>query len=182
MATTPSAPTAERYTAAAITLHWLLALLITATFCVGLYMTGLPLSPTRLKFFNWHKWAGATILALSVLRLLWRLAHRAPAPLPAPAWQHRLARIVHTALYAFFFAVPLSGWSYSSAAGFPVVVFGVLPLPNLMPKDKELAEFLEDVHGVLAWTLAVLVLLHVAAALKHRFIDRDATLSRMWFR
>ena len=82
-------------------------------------------------------------------------------------------------MYALFFAVPLMGWAYSSAAGFPIVVFGVLPLPDFVPASKELAEMLKPLHGLLAWALAGLVGLHVAAALKHHFIDKDGLLQRM---
>ena len=168
-----------RYDSVAITFHWLLALALVGAFSVGLYMTGLPLSPARLKLYNWHKWAGVTILALSALRLAWRLSHRPPAELPAPAWQQRVARLTHGALYALFLAVPLSGWAYSSAAGFPVVLFGVLPLPDFVAADRALAESIKPLHGALAWALAALVVLHVAAALKHQFVDRDGLLLRM---
>ena len=153
-----------RYTATAIALHWLLAVAIVGAFGVGLYMSDLPLSPTRLKLYNWHKWAGVTILALSALRLLWRLGHRPPADLPMPAWQAR---------------VPLSGWAYSSAAGFPIVWFGVLPLPDFVPVDKALAHQLKELHELLAWGLALLVLAHIGAALKHHLIDKDGLLLRM---
>jgi len=174
-----SGPT-DRYTRTAIALHWLLGLAMLGSFCVGLYMSDLPLSPQRLKLFNWHKWAGITILALSALRLLWRLTHRPPADLAMPAWQQRAAHLTHRALYLLFFAVPLVGWAYSSAAGFPVVVFGVLPLPDFVAPDKALAEAIKPLHGYLAYTLAALVLVHVGAALKHQFIDHDGLLARMW--
>jgi cytochrome b561 len=170
---------ASRYTGVAIALHWLLALMIIVAFGVGLYMSDLPVSPARLKLFNWHKWAGVTILALSVLRLLWRLTHRPPADLPAPAWQNRVAHLTHWALYALFFLVPLAGWAYSSAAGFPVVWFGVLPLPDFVSPDKALADMMKERHEMLAWVMAALVALHIGAALKHRFIDRDGLLERM---
>lgn len=169
----------QRYGGVAIALHWLLALAIVGAFGVGLYMSDLPLSPTRLKLYNWHKWAGVTILALSALRLLWRLGHRPPAELPGPAWQLRAAHATHGLFYVLFFAVPLAGWAYSSAAGFPIVWFGVLPLPDFVAPDKALAETLKGLHELLAWALAGLVLLHVAAALKHHFIDRDGLLARM---
>ncbi len=173
-------PTTSRYGLTAIALHWLLALMIVGTFSVGLYMTDLGMSMTRLKLYNWHKWAGTTILALSALRLLWRLSHRPPADLPAPRWQQQASHLTHGALYVLFFAVPLVGWAYSSAAGFPIVWLGLLQLPDFVPKDKALAELIKPWHGYLAWTLAVLVALHVAAALKHHVIDRDGLLQRMW--
>jgi cytochrome b561 len=172
--------TPTRYTGTAIALHWLLALMLVGSFAVGTYMVEQPFSVSRLKLYNWHKWAGVTILALSALRLLWRLTHRPPADLPMPSWQHRAAQGAHLALYALFFAVPLMGWAYSSAAGFPVVLFGVLPLPDFVPVDRDLAEALKPWHGRLAQLLAVVVLLHVAGALKHQFIDRDGLLRRMW--
>ena len=175
----PRIATSTRYTATAVALHWLLALLIAGAFGVGLYMHDLPFSPLRLKLFNWHKWAGVTILALSALRLLWRLTHRPPPDLPAPPWQRAAGHAAHWALYALFFAVPLMGWAYSSAAGFPVVWFGVLPLPDFVAPDRALADILKARHGQLAWALAVVVALHVAAALKHHFIDRDGLLQRM---
>jgi cytochrome b561 len=172
-------PTRTRYSLIAIAFHWLLALAIVVSFCVGLYMSDLPFSLTRLKLFNWHKWAGVTILALSALRLLWRLFNKPPADLPMPAWQAMAAHATHFLLYAAFFAVPLSGWAYSSAAGFPIVWFGVLPLPDFVPKDEALAETLKTLHHLLAFGLAALVLAHVGAALKHQFIDRDGLIRRM---
>ena len=173
-------PAYARYTHTAIALHWLLALALTVSFIVGTSMAGLPLSPLRLKLYNWHKWAGATIFALAAVRLLWRITHRPPPDLPMPAWQRRLAHATHFLLYTLFFAVPLVGWAYSSAAGFPLVVYGVLPLPDWVSADKALAEAIKPWHGRLAWAMAALVALHVAGALKHHFIDRDALLSRMW--
>jgi cytochrome b561 len=167
------------YTRVAIAAHWLLALLIALNFSLGVYMHELPMSPQRLKLFNWHKWAGITILALSALRLLWRLRHAPPPDAPMPAWQRRAAHAVHRLLYVLFFAVPLAGWGYSSASGFPVVWFGVLPLPDWVPVDKTWADALKAAHKGLAGALGVLVLVHVAAALKHQLIDRDSVLRRM---
>jgi cytochrome b561 len=173
-------PSTPRYTAPAIAFHWLLALALFGLFGMGLYMTGLSMSPTRLKLYNWHKWAGVTVLALSFLRLAWRLTHRPPADVAMPAWQARAAHAAHVALYVLFFAVPLAGWAYSSAAGFPVVWFGVLPLPDLVAPNRELAEAIKPVHQILAYTMAAIVVVHVAGALKHRFVDRDGLLQRMW--
>jgi cytochrome b561 len=174
----------ERYSLTAIVLHWVLALAILTAFAVGLVLDDMPFSPFKLKVINWHKWAGVTILFLSVLRLLWRLAKRPPA-LPArieramPGWQRAAYHGTHHLMYVLFFAVPLLGWAYSSAKGFPIVWFGVLPLPDLLPVNKELAETLKEVHGLAAYGLIGLVCLHVGAALKHQFIDRDGLISRM---
>ncbi len=170
----------SRYTTPAIALHWLLAAAIAGSFSFGLYMTELPFSPQRVKLYNWHKWAGICILTLSAARLVWRLTHRPPADVPMPRWQQRAAHATHAAFYVLFFAVPLVGWAYSSAAGFPIVVFGVLPLPDFVPVDKALADAIKPFHKYLALTLAALVLAHVAGALKHQFFDRDGLLSRMW--
>ncbi len=174
----------KRYSLTAIVLHWVLGLALIGIFAVGLYMTDLPFSPTRLKLYNWHKWAGITILALSALRLLWRLTHR-PPELPGkisaamPAWQHWAHHGTHHALYALFFLVPLIGWAYSSAAGFPIVIFGVLPLPDFVPADKALAEMIKPFHELSAFALIGLAGLHIAAALKHQWIDRDGLINRM---
>ena len=176
-----------RYGAVAIAFHWLLALAIAASFGVGLYMSDLPFSVARVKLINYHKWAGITILALSALRLLWRLSHR-PPPMSSrvlaamPPWQQRAARLSHVSMYVLFFAVPLLGWAYTSAAGLPVVWFGVLPLPDFVPMDRDLAKaLLKPLHAYAAFTLAAVVALHVAAALKHQFIDRDNLMARVWF-
>lgn len=181
--TPPSTP--ARYSTTAIALHWLLGLSLMALFGLGLYMTDLPFSPQRLKLYNWHKWAGVAILALSLARLLWRLMHRPPA-LPhavaarMPGWQKALHHGTHHLLYVLFFAVPLTGWAYSSAAGFPIVFLGVLPLPDFVAADKALAEAIKPWHAYSAYALATLAALHIAAALKHHAIDRDGLLARMW--
>lgn len=179
-----TAPATARYTLPAIVLHWLLALAIVGAFGMGLYLDDLPLSMTKLKLINWHKWAGVSILLLSALRLLWRLTHRPPA-LPAriqdamPAWQRVAHHGTHHLMYLLFFAVPLLGWAYSSAKGYPIVWFGVLPLPDWVGPNPALAEALKPLHALAAWGLMGLVGLHVAAALKHQLIDRDGLINRM---
>lgn len=173
-----------RYDRFAISLHWLLAFALMGVFAVGLYMADLPFSMQRLKLFNYHKWAGMTVLALTVLRAGWRLTHQPPA-LPAaieaamPAWQRWAHQATHLGLYGLMLAIPLAGWAYSSAAGFPVVWFGVLPLPDWVPHDPELAETLKSLHGWLAYALAALAGLHIVGAMKHVLIDRDGLLARM---
>lgn len=171
----------RRYNSIAIALHWVLALALVGCFCLGFYMSELPISPWRLRLFNYHKWTGITILALSVWRLLWRLTHLPPEHACMPAWQQSMARGAHGLLALLSLAIPLVGWAYSSSAGFPIVVFGVLPLPDFVPVDKALADALKSWHKALAWTLVLVVVAHIAAALKHQFIDRDGLLSRMWF-
>jgi cytochrome b561 len=179
-----SAPAEARYHPVSMALHWILALALASIFAVGLYMADLPFSPQRLKLYNWHKWAGVFILLLSVARLATRLVKRPPA-LPAavasamPGWQTRAYHATHGMLYALFFAVPLLGWAYSSAAGFPIVLFGVLPLPDFVSASKPLAELIKPWHQITAFALAGLVVLHVAAAIKHHFIDKDGLLLRM---
>jgi cytochrome b561 len=173
-----------RYHGVAIALHWVLALALAAIFGVGLYMADLPFSPLRLKLYNWHKWAGVVILALSALRLLWRATHRPPALPPKieaamPGWQVAAHHATHGLLYALFFAVPLIGWAYSSAAGFSIVLFGVLPLPDFVGADKALAALIKPWHELSAFALAALAALHVAAALKHQLLDRDGLVLRM---
>ncbi len=171
---------ASSYTRTAIGFHWLIALLIFSTFPLGLYMHGLPFSPRQLQLISYHKWLGVTIFMLAFLRVLWRLGHPAP-PLPdtLPAWQRLAALATHHLLYLLLIVIPLSGWLMSSAKGVPVVYLGLVPLPDLVDRDKALGELLARVHQVLNLALAVLVVTHVLAALKHHFLDRDDVLVRM---
>lgn len=163
----------------AIGLHWLLAVLLILVFGVGVYMHELPFSPTRIKLYNWHKWAGVAVLVLSAWRLLWRLGHPPPPASPMPGWQAAAAHATHGMLYLMFFAVPLIGWAYSSAAGYPIVWFGLLPLPDFVPVDKALAEAIKPWHERSAMLMLALVLMHLAGAIKHQFIDRDGLIDRM---
>ncbi|HEU4850701.1 MAG TPA: cytochrome b [Telluria sp.] len=171
----------QRYTSTAIALHWLMAVMIIANFTLGVVMVDIPgLTPTKLRYFSWHKWAGVTILLLATVRLLWRLKHPAP-PLPdtMPRWEKLAANGSHLLLYVLLFAVPLSGYFYTLAAGVPVVYFGVIELPVLIGRDPALKEVLETTHFGLNLLLAATVAVHVLAALKHQFIDRDSVLRRM---
>ena len=168
-----------RYGATAQALHWIMFVLIAASFGVGLWMAGLPIGPQRFRAVPWHKAIGIMIFALLLARLAWRLRHPAP-PLPAtmPAWERVAAHASHVLLYALMFVVPLSGFLMSSALGFSTVVFGV-KLPDLLERNRELGDTLKAVHFFLNKTLLVLIALHLAAALKHYFIDRDGVLQRM---
>jgi len=170
----------ERYTPAAIALHWIVALLILANLALGLYTVDLPLSPAKLRNFSYHKWIGVTVFMLAAARLLWRLGHTPPAlPAAMPAWERHTAAFTHALLYFLFFAAPLTGWLFSSAAGFQTVYLGVVPIPDLLSKDKALADALKLAHKSINYTLAAVIVLHAAAALKHHFIDKDDVLRRM---
>ncbi len=172
-----------RYTTPAIVLHWLVALLIFVGLALGLYMVNLPLSPEKLRLYSYHKWNGVTVWMLVMIRLAWRLRH-GPPPLPAgiAAWQRRASAIVHGLLYVLMIAIPLSGWMMSSAKGFQTVWFGVLPLPDLLEKNRALGDLLAAVHKILNFTLLALLALHIGAALQHHFIERLPFLQRMGWR
>lgn len=175
----PSTPQV-RYSGTAQLAHWLTALLLIGSFSLGYVMTDLAMSPTKLKLFSYHKWLGVTIFMLVILRLLWRLRVK-PPPLPdaMARWERRLAAFTHGLLYVLLFAVPLSGWLMSSAKGFQTVYLGWLPIPDVIGKNREWAGWLQATHETLTSIMLGLVALHVAAALKHHFINRDGVLLRM---
>ena len=168
------------YTVTAKGLHWLMALLIIGLLALGFYMSDLPLSPEKLQFYSWHKWAGVTVFALVWLRLLWRVTHRPPAyPISMSGLQQALAHTGHLVLYVLMIVIPLSGWLMSSAKGVPTVWFGVLPLPDLIGRDKELGKQLAELHSALNIGFLVLIGGHAAAALFHHLVHKDDTLRRM---
>jgi cytochrome b561 len=167
------------YTRTAVALHWIVAALVITAITMGWAMTEMEFSPLKLRLFNWHKWVGVTVLALMLVRSFWRLTHRPPAPLPMPAWQHLSSRVVHALLYVMLLVQPLTGWIYSNASGIPIVYLGLIPLPNLVNKDKALDVFAKEIHDAGGWVLAVLIGLHLLAAIKHYYYDRDDTLRRM---
>ena len=168
------------YTRTAKALHWLMAALIFGLLALGFYMHELPLSPEKLQLYSWHKWAGVTAFLLLLLRFGWRLGHRPPAlPASMPRTMQLAAHAGHHLLYVLMLAVPLSGWLMSSAKGFQTVWFGVLPIPDLIGKDKELGELLALVHKSLNLLFVAVLAGHIGAALKHHFIDKDDILTRM---
>ena len=160
-------------------LHWLAACLIVGGFAVGLWMTGLALGPLKLRWYAYHKWIGITVFLLAALPHRLALAPSPPPPVPMPAWQRRAAAATHALLYVLMFVIPLSGWIYSSATGISVVYLGLVPLPDLVGKDKRLAAVLKVVHVTLNYTLLALVIVHAGAALKHHLVDHDGVLARM---
>ncbi len=171
---------ASGYTRTAVILHWATALLVFSAFALGLYMVGLAFSPTKLRLFSYHKWMGVTVFLFAAARLAWRAFHKTPElPDAMPAWERFAAKSAHWLLYALMFAVPFSGWLMSSAHGFQTVYLGIIPIPDLIGKNKELEEALELVHSILNKGLMLLAFMHIAAALKHHFIDRDEVLKRM---
>jgi cytochrome b561 len=173
----------SRYTTVAILLHWLIAALVVAQFAFGWLMQQIPKSPPGLRAdaFNLHKSVGLTILALMLLRLVWRLAHRPPALPAMPSWQARLARGTHIGFYVLLIALPLAGYVGSAFSGYPVKYFGLV-LPSWAPKSDAVKEWMSAAHLAIGWALAVAFSLHVAGAIKHAVVDRDGVLRRMSLR
>ncbi|POR48466.1 cytochrome b561 [Paraburkholderia eburnea] len=172
---------AGRYSGVAMLLHWLIAALIVWGFALGWVMTDIPgFTPTKLRYFSWHKWIGVTVLALVLVRILWRATHAAPAlPRTMHGWEKGAAHLGHFALYLLMVAIPVSGYLYSSAAGIQVVYLGIWPLPTLIGPDTALKGVLRTVHVTLDYALLAVVVLHVAAVVKHQWLDRQNILARM---
>ncbi len=171
-----------RYNPISVVFHWLMAAIIVTTWSIAIVVSDMPLSPARITGYSWHKWLGVTVFFLVLLRLVWRATHPAPQlEIKMPVWQERAMQLTHFALYLLMIVIPLVGWLMSSAKGYTVNYFGLFELPDLLSKDKALGHQLKDLHEYLADVLVALVCLHVLAALKHQFIDRDGLLSRMSF-
>jgi cytochrome b561 len=168
-----------RYSGVAIALHWLTVALVFVNLTLGLSMVPLPLSPQKLQWYMWHKWLGITVFIVICLRIVWRANRRPPPHASMPDWQRRAADCSHVLMYVLLTLIPISGWLYSSSTGVQVVYLGLFPLPDLVSKDRTLASVLKWTHYGLNSALFALVLVHVIAALKHHFIDRDGTLARM---
>ena len=179
-------PSQTRYNAVAIAIHWLTAIAIAAQFAVGWYMISLrPPSYLHFALHQWHKSIGMTILALSIVRLLWRLTHRAP-PLPAamPAWERRAAKFSHVMLYVMLIALPVSGWAVVSASplNIPTKLYGIIPVPHL-PVLSELRTRRQRRKRRRLCTRSAAgssrLAGHIGAALRHHFWYRDDLLARM---
>lgn len=162
-----------------IFLHWLMALLIIGLLAEGLYMTRIGISVQKLQLYGWHKELGVLVLILVIIRLIWRMENITPS-LDALIYLEKLAaRSMHVAFYLFMFLLPLTGWIVSSAAGLPVSFFGLFLLPDLVRPNEHLQQLFTEVHQWLAYGLILAICGHVAAALKHHFIDKDTILKRM---
>lgn len=163
-----------------IGLHWLTLILILGLAMAGLLMTDLPNGPQKIQIYALHKSFGLTVLGLTAIRLIWRLFSTTPATAEnTPAWQAFVAKLTHGMLYVLLFAMPISGWLYNSAAGFPLKYFGLFKLPKLSGYDPQLKELAGEAHETFFYVLALLMLIHAGAALKHHYLDKDTTLTRM---
>lgn len=161
-------------------LHWAIALGVIGLLAVGWWMGDLPNGPRKIGIYKLHKSVGLTVLALMTLRIVLRLAdRRRPTPPAMPAWQQRAADASHVLMYLLLLAMPLSGWLYNSASNFPLKWFELFRVPALSGADPTLKAISGAVHEYAAIALAVLVSLHVAAALKHHLVDRDGVLRSM---
>lgn len=184
MATTANAvkagfPGQQRYTKVASALHWLIGGAVLVNIALAMLTEGLP-RETRGALMGIHKALGIAILGLTLLRILWRLGHK-PPPLPptVAGWERVLSKATHFLFYVLLLALPLSGWAMSSAADRPIDFFGLFMLPSIGAPDKALAEAMHERHEVMGLMMLALALLHIAAALKHQFVNRDGLLGRM---
>jgi cytochrome b561 len=174
----PSTPT--RYGAVAQSFHWLIAALIVTQFVLANWAADLPLGAHKLALLARHKSFGMTVLMLAVLRLLWRLKNPPPGLPPGMTPLERmLARATHVAFYVLLFAMPLTGWLMSSAKNYSVSWFGLFTWPNLIGKNETAFDFFRSTHHILSDALFVIAVLHILAALKHHFWNKDDVLSRM---
>ncbi|MEY2758927.1 MAG: hypothetical protein RIR33_2705 [Pseudomonadota bacterium] len=181
-----ASPQQQRYTAIAIALHWIIAFSIIGLIAVGWLMEEMEPGPDYFQIVQLHKSFGITILLLSVARLIWRLMNPPPPEPDMPKFQAVLARAVHVLFYVLIIAMPLTGWIMASASSdAPTRYFGLVDIrlpgiPGLDAATREgLEEGFEQVHSSLAWVIIGLLVLHVAGALKHHFVDKDGLMARM---
>lgn len=167
-----------RYSAVARTLHWIMAILILFNLWLGLFHESLP---KEWKVMPVHKSVGLTVLALTILRIVWRLTHK-PPPLPPemPGWEKTAANVTHGLFYAFMLLVPLTGWIMSSAGDRPLNWFFLFDVPKFaVSKGDAIVGLSHDAHGLMGYVWAVLIALHIGAALRHHFVLKDGVLRRM---
>jgi cytochrome b561 len=185
-----AADASRRYNVGAITLHWIIAVLILTNIGIAWYFNTLP-GPAKSAPIGLHKSIGITVLLLSLVRLGWRLAFPPPRP-PASfrGWERVLAETVHVLFYVVMIGLPLSGWIFNSAATpdklHPIVLYNTVPWPTIKPLTTLPAGQMKAVHGaftathgLLAKLAYALIVLHVAGVLKHLFISRDGMAGRM---
>lgn len=160
-------------------LHWSMAVLILAMLFIGIGMVSTT-SPRYFELLSIHKTIGIVILALVAIRLINRLVNP-PPPLPRdlPSWQALMAKVSHYVLYVLMFVLPLIGWAMLSAGGYPIVIFGAIHLPAILPHDVAVFAVLRTTHTILAITLFATFLAHLGAALFHGFVRRDHVLQSM---
>jgi cytochrome b561 len=173
--------TDETWGGAARALHWTMAVLIAAQAALGWVADELERSPVRADLMTAHKSLGITLLAMLLFRLGWRLFDVRPAPPPnTPLWSDRLARGVHALVYVALFGLAFSGWLAASTTILPWKLWWLMPWPSIAAPDPDLHRLAENLHALSLWILIGLLVLHVGAALKHHFVDRDTVLTRMW--
>lgn len=173
--------TAERWGRVSIALHWTIAaLILLVQIPAGLTMNRVDPGPLQNILYDTHKMTGLTVFALALVRVLWRWANPVPVlPADLPPWQAGLARVTHGLLYLLIFAMPVSGFLYTAMDGFPVPLFYLTNLADLVPVNKPVAAVAKAVHHNLLWALLAVVVLHVAGALYHHLVRRDGILRRM---
>ena len=172
--------TADSYGSLAKFLHWTIVVLIIAQYFIAESADELPDGVEKLSLISWHKSFGMVVLILALARIAWRLANRGtPAPVPMPKRQQIAAATGHGLLYLLILAQPLTGWAMSSAANYPVTLFGWFQFPALVGASHDLHEILEEVHEVNFYALVIVAVLHAAAALYHHFWMKDDALRRM---
>jgi cytochrome b561 len=172
--------TANSYGAIAKFLHWTIVILIIAQFFIAESADELPDGIEKLSLLSRHKSIGMLVLILALVRIGWKLANRgAPAPVPMPKQQRIAAAAGHGLLYLLVLAQPISGWAMSSAANYPVTLFGWIQFPALVGANHDLHEQLQDVHEGMFVALAIVALLHAAAAIYHHVWMKDDSLRRM---
>jgi cytochrome b561 len=170
----------SRYGIVSMSFHWLIALLIIGLLSIGLYMVELPLGLEKIRFYGLHKEFGILVLMLASIRILWRISNIVPIlPKHMPNWQKLAARLTHFLLYLLMFAMPITGWMLSSAAGFSVSFFGLFVLPDLVSTNQSTALFFTQVHKWLGFSLIGLIVMHAGAAFHHHFIYKDKILRRI---
>lgn len=168
------------YGAVTKTFHWAMALAIVAMLAVGFFMDDVEDLTAKLQLYGLHKSVGVTVLALAVLRILWHIWSKKPPYVESlKPWEKAAAHFLHLCLYGAMIGMPLSGWLMSSAAGRSVSFFGLFTLPDLIAPDDGLRNIFGTIHFYMAWALVAAIVVHLSAALKHHFVDKDITLRRM---